>query len=32
MNVQDDELKDRNGEERKMVRIGNWRRKSIKIK
>jgi len=32
MTVQDDELKDRNKEERIVVRIGNWRRKTIKMK
>ena len=31
MNVLDDELKDRNKEERKVVRIGNCRRKTIKM-
>jgi hypothetical protein len=32
MNVQGDELKDRSKEERKVGRIGNWRRKTIKMK
>jgi hypothetical protein len=32
MNVKDNELKDGNEEERKVVRIGNWRRKTIKMK
>jgi hypothetical protein len=31
MNVLDDELKDRNKEERKVVRVGNWRRKTFKM-
>jgi hypothetical protein len=32
MNVLDDELEDRNKEERKVMRIGNWRRKIVKMK